>query len=558
LWILKIFSPEQFFIAKREKNHPRRIMIMNMKRIFIVWSLFLILALTLLAGCASSSGSSQNSALSADNINLIFVVSPDLLYNTPGDIQPDTANLTNQGLNRSLQMATFLKQQVLGGNNVTAIYALSPMTHLQTTPTYPDIPGILGIPDMTAIGFIQQFALLNQITLTVKPTPTYTSYTANNYTINTSYASAESLPVGVPPQTPLMEDGLTYCPKCKGLDFNNNADNNGTLVSDIINNTNHPAGYYVFSAPWETTSVLLGRINDLYGYNLKLPTTYLGSNFVYVISITPSGSASLVTYNSNLTPPSTYPVLPAPVQSAECRHSLQDPFWAERRGGEDGVIVPANSNKNQRVYIVRHAEAHPDPAFEFEDGNYVGAGQWRALALSNALRGKISPNMVYSIDPAQFYPTSIPYIPSITPTVSYVRPSLTVLPYAIANNLPFYLAANFSIVSALIADDGVALITSNFFFTHLLDGTGVNLSNQTILLAWESGHIRPLLNALLRSYGGNAPPQLPPPAPLTGWPDADYDTIWTVTLDAKGNLTVDNDLCEGIDSASLPVTAPQF
>jgi hypothetical protein len=31
-----------------------------------------------------------------------------------------------------------------------------------------------------------------------------------------------------------------------------------------------------------------------------------------------------------------------------------------------------------------------------------------------------------------------------------------------------------------------------------------------------------------------------------------------VTLDAQGNLTVDNALCEGIDSAKLPVTAPQF
>jgi hypothetical protein len=537
-------------------------MIMNMKKISIVWSLFVILALTLLAGCGGGSGSSQNSALSADNVNLIFVVSPDLAYNTPGDIQPDTANLTSQGLNRSLQMATYLKQQVLGGNNVTAIYALAPMTHLQTTATYPDIPGILGIPDMTAIGFIQQFALLNQITLTVTPKDpyTYTRYTANNYTINTSYASVDSLPPGVAPPTSLMGDGLTYCPTCTGLDFNNSINNNDTLVSSIINK-NIP-GFYVFSAPWETTSALLTNIKTTGGYNLNLPTTYLGSNFVYVISITPSGSASLVTYNSNLTPPSTYPVLPAPVQSAACTHSLQPWFKAVRTGGVDGVIVPANSNTNQRVYIVRHAEAHPDPGFEFEDGNYVGAGQWRALALPNflpnALRGQPSPNMVYSIDPAQWYPTSFP-VTSSTHTVSYVRPSLTVLPYAIANNLPFYLAAKFSIVDAFITDSGVAETTSNFFFTHSVDGTGVNLSGQIILLAWESGHIRPFLNALLTSYGGPNPPQLqvadPPP---DGWPDADYDTIWTVTLDAQGNLTVDNDLCEGIDSASLPATAPQF
>jgi len=35
-------------------------------------------------------------------------------------------------------------------------------------------------------------------------------------------------------------------------------------------------------------------------------------------------------------------------------------------------------------------------------------------------------------------------------------------------------------------------------------------------------------------------------------------TLWTVTLDAGGNLTVHNALCEGIDSAKLPVTAPHF
>jgi hypothetical protein len=518
-------------------GHPRRIMIM--KRISIVWSLFLVLALTPLAGCGDGSGSSHNSStpLSSNNINLIFVVSPDLAYQATGDVDPNTANLTNQGLQRSLLMATYLKQQVLGAKNVTAIYTLAPMTHLQTTPVYSDIP------DMTAIGYIQQFALLNQITLPVTATSTYTG---NSFPINAAYATG-SVPNGVSVPT-------TYCPNCTGLDFNNTAKNNDKLVSGIIS-TKSP-GYYVFSAPWETISALLTRINTLYGYNLNLPTTYMSPNNVYAISIPPSGSASLVTYNSNLTPPSTYPVLPSPVQSAPCTHSLQPYYKAVRTGGVDGVIVPANSNTNQRVYIVRHADAHPDPEFGFEDGNYVGAGQWRALALSNALRGKISPNMVYSIDPAQWYRTVDPH------NFSYVRPSLTVLPYAIANNLPFYLAASFPLGEdptdpVFPTDPIVARNTINFFFTNTY--VNVNLSNQTILLAWESGHIKSFLNALLTSYGGNNPPQIPivdPPA--GGWPSEDYDTIWTVTLDAKGNLTVDNDLCEGIDSAKLPATAPLF
>src|SRR5271157_2791461 len=144
---------------------------MTMKRISVVWPLFLILALTLLAGCAGASGSNTSTALSSGNINLIFVVSPDLAYQTPGDINPYTANLTNQGLQRSLLMATYLKKHVLGTNNVNGIYALAPMTHLQTANNY---------PDMAAIGFIQQFALLNQITIQ--------GTTANSYPINTAYA----------------------------------------------------------------------------------------------------------------------------------------------------------------------------------------------------------------------------------------------------------------------------------------------------------------------------------------------------------------------------------
>src|SRR5664280_1858673 len=196
-----------------------------MKRTTFVWSLFLILALTLLAGCASSSGSSQNSALSADNINLIFVVSPDLAYNTPGDINPDTANLTSQGLQRSLRMAPYLKQQVLGGNNVTAIYALSPMTHLQNANKYSNIP------DMTAIGFIQQFALLNQINLIVDASGG--TYTGNSFPINAAYAPG-SVPNGVSvPYDASVPPVPSYCPTCTGLDFNNTYGNNDTLVSGI-------------------------------------------------------------------------------------------------------------------------------------------------------------------------------------------------------------------------------------------------------------------------------------------------------------------------------------
>ena len=59
-----------------------------MKKIGVVRSLLLILALTLLAaGCGggggSDSGPSATFPLDPGNINLIFVVSPDLAYQAP-------------------------------------------------------------------------------------------------------------------------------------------------------------------------------------------------------------------------------------------------------------------------------------------------------------------------------------------------------------------------------------------------------------------------------------------------------------------------------------------
>ena len=73
-----------------------------------------------------------------------------------------------------------------------------------------------------------------------------------------------------------------------------------------------------------------------------------------------------------------------------------------------------------------------------------------------------------------------------------------------------------------------------------------------MLVAWEHEHYPYLINYLLKSYGSSIT------LPTDIWQQNDYDTIWTVKLDGTGNVTVNNALCEGIDSASLPVTAPQF
>jgi len=475
---------------------------------------FLLLACA--CGGVGSTPPPTPAPLSAANINLIFVVSEDSA-NTTGDVNPDTANLTNRGLQRSLLMAPFLKQNVLGGKNVSGIYALEPMTHMQAAGkgTYPDI-----VP----LAIIEQFAMLNQITLTNGNL----SFPANGYPILASY-SADSIPVGVAPEA-------FPCPACQGLDFKDQQGGNETLVSGIVS-ANVP-GFYVFVAPWETVSALMANMNQLEGYNLTLPAGYAGPNYVYAISISiaPSGSASLVTFNSNINPPVTYPVLPPPtLASAPCptANSLPTAYFNIQVTGANGSI-PSNINKNETVYMIRHAEAHPTDWFE--DGNYVAAGEWRALDLPNALRGKIHPTQLYAIDPSVGFPGG-----AGRPNASYVRPSLTAEPYAIANNLPYNLAASVAVFSE---NGQFAPLASNYFFT------GGTFSNLTLLVAWEHDHIPPAINALLATY--NVGPLAP------NWPDTDYDTIWTVTLDGVGNLTVNNALCEGIDSAKLPVAAPQF
>ncbi len=467
--------------------------------------LSLIALIVLLSWGCSTTQAPSTTALSASNTNLIFVVSEDLAFQAPGDVNPNTANLTSQGLQRSLLTATFLQEQVLGRKNVSGIFVLEPMTHLQTANLY---------PDMVPLETIQQFAVLNQITL-----PTNVGlgqFTAHSYPLNTAYLPGMPLPSGVSPP-------LLLCSVCQGIDFGDQGGDNEILVNTFLGEG--VPGFYVFSAPWETVNSLLTNINQLKGYNLTLPTSYAGPNYIYAISATPSG-ATLVTYNTDLSPPSTYPTLPWQKRFNTACKVPTFHIAVTRSGG-----VPSNINTNETLYMVRHAEAHPTSFWE--DGNYIGTGQWRALYLPIALQGKISPNQVYSIDPAQV-------LPAAHYAWSYVRPSLTIAPYAIANNLPYGLVTGFELFTP-----NSPQLASDFFFT------GGQFNNQTVLMAWEHDHIPPTVNALIASYHSNAPS-----AP--DWPDDDYDTIWTVTLDGAGNLTVDNALCEGINSATLPATPPPF
>jgi hypothetical protein len=138
-------------------------------------------------------------------------------------------------------------------------------------------------------------------------------------------------------------------------------------------------------------------------------------------------------------------------------------FSIEVSGGVNGAIVPSRINKNETIYIVRHAEAHPQGYWS--DDNYVKAGQSRALDLPNALRGKVSPNQVWSMDPSQFSQGTVNA--SGDAYWSNVAPALTVGPYAITNNLLYNLVSSFVTTNATTIQS-----TSDFFFT------GGKFSNQ--------------------------------------------------------------------------------
>lgn len=460
------------------------------------------------ADCTSSEqNSTTTTPLSASDINLIFVVSPDINYSDSGDVREDTANLTAQGLDRSLKLASYLKQTVLGDNNVTWIYALQPVSHFRKN-----------YPDMASLSFIQQFAMLNLTTLPISDTNTLTAY---SMPIKTSYS-----PYGLPNQTVNFGE---FNQSLAGLSFGDINGSNELITTGIVDAKK--AGYYVFSAPWETTSALMTKINEKYGYNLQIPSKFQSSNLVYAIAVkvNDTKSAALKTYKAAITPSTTYPTLP---QQIDINNTCQASYFSYDASGPkkvDGYTI----NTNETVYFIRHAEAHPNDT-SWDDGNYIAAGQWRSLLLPTALEGKISPSMVISTDPSQIIGSKY------DGTASYVRPSLTVQPYAIANNLPFY------VVYGSYWSEVGATIKQLFYDS--------SLSGKTVLVAWEHGRIEMITETFLQDSTFF---QTPSPSYPT-WASDDYDSIWTFTLDADGNLNVKNNLCEGINSLDLPIQAPQF
>ena len=475
----------------------------------------LILLSVAVAGCCNYPNPSP---LSSANINLIFVVSQDLTHND-GDINPDTANLNTRGLQRAISLGTYLHSTLLNQAGVNGIYVLEPATHPQTENNYPDL-----VPLET----VEHFAMLNQYSITSAPsTPAATTFSGNSFPVNDCYTSA-SVPPGVAIPSSF--------PNCQGIDFADNGGDNEALVNGII--AQEQGGFYVFALPFETLQLLLNNLKALNSYDYIVPAAWEGANTLYVLTIPPKAQTTLTACDTRINPAATYPApFPAP-QSAPCG---QQRFFEIPTATTEGSLVPKNINKNETVYFIRHAEAHP--ASYYEDGNLIYPGHVRALYLPIALAGKITtPDCVFAVDPAQPIPSEVD-----SNMYSYVRTSQTVAPYAIKNNIPFNVASAFQWGGLTDEEDDAAVDAAvTYFFT------GGQFSNKTLLISWEHNHIPRIAQALVNNYfpSGGAP-TVPP---SKDWPENDYDTIWTFSLDGSGNLTLSNHSCEGISTDSLPST----
>ena len=493
-------------------------------------SLLLSLAL---AGCGGGSSNAPPPGTSGSaSSRLVFVVSSDLEHNE-GEINPDTANLSGQGLQHALLMAGFLRQVVLAGKDVDGIYALEPATHPQTAKGY---------PDLVPLEIAEQFALLNRCTVnldfTTEGAPVR-PYVAQSFPVNVSYTAA-SLPAGAaPPPFYPPQEGQNF----QGLDFLDNGGGNEKLAQSLL--SGKPGATYVLVLPFETLQTLLVGLKSLTGWNYEVPTTWQGPDVVYTLTPQAPGQALLAACDARLNPGPTYPVLTQPYRRST---NLQVPTVIQT-SSLPGSSVPAGMNTNQTVYFLRHAEAHPEQTFE--DGNLVLQGDWRALYLPQALEGRVQrPDEVYAWDPAQPTPGSPPTsLSAALGMYSYIRPSQTIAPYAIANGLPLCVPTSFAAGGFTKEADAKAVQdTIDFFFT------GGRFSNKTLLVDWEHDHIVSIGKAFLNRY--LADPSKAPAVP--SWESYDYDTVWSFTLDGSGNLTFSNLICEGIDSASLPTTPPTF
>jgi hypothetical protein len=291
------------------------------------------------------------------------------------------------------------------------------------------------------------------------------------------------------------------------------------FVQNIL--ANQARGIYIMAMP---DSIMQSIVENLTGSTLSKQD----SNH-YVVLSGKSGAFTVNTYNDHIHPSSHYPDISLAHHSA----CPQAPLTIKVKKPAGLKVYPSQS-----VYFVRHVEAHPNGIFE--NGNYVCQGQWRALganaALNKVMNGK-KPDYVFTTNTTNIMDGS-------GTAYSYIRPALTVAPFAIQHDLPLTLAPfqwqdEIDLAQALFNPEAP-------YFQHRKSGA-------SILVGWEHVHIEKAVKYLLETLYKNkkAADKLPE------WSFEDYDTVWELSTDKNGDLTFKTS-CEGISTESLPSTCPAF
>jgi hypothetical protein len=283
---------------------------------------------------------------------------------------------------------------------------------------------------------------------------------------------------------------------------------------------NQPRGIYVMALP---ASMLQNMAAALTGDSVGM----LGRH-KYLVVAGNRNALKATAYDDGIPDVTDYPPINLPSPTA----CTQTPVTIQAK-------APAglHAYASQSVFLVRHVEAHPND--NFENGNYVCQGQWRALGANGILLQKMHgrvPDFVFTTNPSN--------IIACGASCSYVRPSLTVAPFAILHGLsltlaPFQWEDADDLAQALFDRD-------SRYFQHPASGS-------SILVGWEHGNIESAVKYLLTTIYQNPAAAKQVPA----WSYGDYDTIWEISTDKDGNLTFKN-TCEGIATAALPSTCPAF
>ncbi|MEN1833953.1 hypothetical protein AAIM60_13790 [Pseudomonas lijiangensis] len=282
---------------------------------------------------------------------------------------------------------------------------------------------------------------------------------------------------------------------------------------------NQPRGTYVMAMPPEMIQAMASSLSN--------DTLALNGTHQYVVLSGQSQPFAAGIYSDGIADDPLFPKVQLPPRSA----CAQPPVTIQAKAPDDWKPYT-----EQKVYLVRHVEAHPSG--NFENGNYVCRGQWRALGANARLSEimKRKPDYVFTSSPDN--------IIGCNGTCSYIRPSMTVAPFAIEHDLPLTLA-DFQ------WNDPIDLAQALFnraspHFSRAEHGSA-------ILVGWEHANIEKAVKYLLTDMYRNPDAAAQVPA----WSFEDYDSVWELATDKQGNLTFSN-TCEAIPTTALPSTCPAF